>query len=133
MRSYSSIKQLNAMNFVRLCHVAFIASGWVVLLSPLTPCKAFVPRPEATKPILAELHLKSTVSENFSFSKPSGQSEDSEYSTDDDEEDVYHRRIVHFELDSEKVQERDEETTAEIASTPKFGWDHHDFTQSVDP
>mmetsp|Transcript_14213 Transcript_14213/g.30872 ORF Transcript_14213/g.30872 Transcript_14213/m.30872 type:complete len:123 (+) Transcript_14213:174-542(+) len=88
-------------------HVVFITIGWVVLLAPMT-CTSFVVRPEPVPLINTELSMKRTVTERFSFSKRSNNSENMEFTTDDndDEEALYHRRIVHFELDSEKTQEK---------------------------
>mmetsp|Transcript_22087 Transcript_22087/g.47411 ORF Transcript_22087/g.47411 Transcript_22087/m.47411 type:complete len:122 (-) Transcript_22087:134-499(-) len=121
------------MTFVRSLYVAFVAIGWVVLLEPPMPCEAFVARPQAIKPFTTQLDLKRTVSDRLSFSKRSKpkQSENAEY-----EEDVYHRRIVHFEVNSERTDKKNgsqpiTETTSD--QTRKFGWDHRDFARSVDP
>ena len=74
----------------------------------------------------------------------------SEHNTEhiaEDDEDVYHRRIVHFELSSEHTHAtsnndntqsmrkyRNESSSNAIASeNRRFGWDHRDFMQSVDP
>jgi len=83
---------------------------------------------------LSLFHVHQTVPETFSFSKKATDgSPELEYIKDDDgDDDVYHRRIVHF---SEKIEEKDNQA---MRSTPpdqtrKFGWDHHDFARSVDP
>mmetsp|Transcript_20656 Transcript_20656/g.37079 ORF Transcript_20656/g.37079 Transcript_20656/m.37079 type:complete len:126 (+) Transcript_20656:198-575(+) len=125
------------MTFIRFCHVASIAIGVVALITPsMMSCEAFAPSADTTRPITTELHLKRTVSQRFPFSKRSNQSENIEISPDVEEEEVYHRRIVHFELDSQKTHEKSRQTTTTRTTSNKsrrFGWDHHNFARSVDP
>mmetsp|Transcript_34926 Transcript_34926/g.75412 ORF Transcript_34926/g.75412 Transcript_34926/m.75412 type:complete len:126 (-) Transcript_34926:160-537(-) len=125
------------MTFVRFCYVASIAFGVVALLAPsMISCEAFAPTADTTTPITTELHLKRTVPQRFSFSKRSNQSENIEISPDGEEEEVYHRRIVHFELDSQKTHDKSGQTTTTGTTSNKakrFEWDHHNFARSVDP
>ena len=63
----------------------------------------------------------------------------------EDDEDVYHRRIVHFELSSEHTHATSNDNTQTMrkyrsrsssnvgSENRRFGWDHRDFMQSVDP
>mmetsp|Transcript_22586 Transcript_22586/g.40414 ORF Transcript_22586/g.40414 Transcript_22586/m.40414 type:complete len:128 (+) Transcript_22586:99-482(+) len=127
------------MTFARSCPVVFIAVGWVVLLAPsMLSCEAFAIRRVSMKPIATatELHLKRTVSERFSFGKRSNKSENVEYRTDNGEKEVYHLRTVHFELNSEKTHEKNDQMTTEKTSYRTrnnfLGRDNR-FARSVDP
>jgi len=64
----------------------------------------------------------------------------------EDNEEVYHRRIVHFELSSEHTHATINDTNTQTmrkyrsrsssnvgSENRRFGWDHRDFMQSVDP
>ena len=83
------------------------------------------------------LALLISVPQKFSFSKQTTASRHVEYHTeDDDEEDIYHLRIVHFEhgkkseeIDSRKYRNK----SSSDGNRWKFGWDHREFMQSVEP
>eukprot|EP01083_Nonionella_stella_P022754 62914_1 len=120
------------MGFVRF----FIAISLVVSLTSI-PSEAFVARLQPTRLIATELHLKRAVTDRYSFTKKATDGiQDFDQSAEDDEE-VYHRRIVHF---SEKSHEKDDQITTrkyrDKRSTDKtrsFGWDHRGFARSIDP
>lgn len=83
------------------------------------------------------LALLISVPQKFSFSKQTKASRHVEYHTEeDDEEDIYHLRIVHFEhekkneeIDSRKYRNK----SSSDGNGRKFGWDHREFMQSVEP
>ena len=75
----------------------------------------------------------------ISFNNSSNESENGDHSTAD--EFVYHRRIVHFELDHEKahkqidqIDTRKYRTEASPDRTRHFEWaDHRSFARTFDP
>ena len=84
------------------------------------------------------------VPTRFPF-RPNKSESHNEHIVEDDEE-VYHRRIVHFELSSEHTHatssntntqmrkyRRESSSNAIASENRRFGWDHRDFMQSVDP
>ena len=79
------------------------------------------------------------VPKRISFNNRSNESENGDHSTAD--EFVYHRRIVHFELDHEKahkqidqIDTRKYRTDASPDRTRHFEWaDHRSFAQTFDP
>ena len=88
--------------------------------------------------------LQYIVPTRFPF-RPSHSESHNEHIAEDDEE-VYHRRIVHFELSSEHTHAttnntntqsmrkyRNESSSNVGSENRRFGWDHRDFMQSVDP
>lgn len=86
--------------------------------------------------ISTDLSMKRTVTNRFSFSKWTNNSKDTEFSAEDDHEEVYHRRVVHFEHECENTQE-EKKGRNKAASSPnrtrRFEWNHHDFAKAIDP
>eukprot|EP01083_Nonionella_stella_P016397 45782_1 len=115
---------------------------WAVVLSSTAVLSdAFISRPTSMQSIRTKLYLKITVPTRFPF-RPNNSEHHNEHVAEDDEE-VYHRRIVHFELSSEHTHAtssnnaqpmrkyRNESSSSN--ENRRFGWDHCDFMQSVDP
>mmetsp|Transcript_37214 Transcript_37214/g.63308 ORF Transcript_37214/g.63308 Transcript_37214/m.63308 type:complete len:118 (-) Transcript_37214:1519-1872(-) len=117
------------MTFTRF-HLVFIGIGWATLLG--MTCEAFVPSAPTKR--ITELNLKRTVSDRVSFGKRSNKTENAEHRNEEDDE-AYHRRIVHFELNSDKIHKKDGPMAADVTSdrTRTFGWDHRDFARTADP
>lgn len=72
------------------------------------------------------------VSKQISFSKKGTTSKhESTYNQDNDEfdEDIFHRRIVHF----EKVNGGEEKDAGKKSSKKFGGWNHRQFAKSIDP
>ena len=86
------------------------------------------------------------VPTRFPF-RPNKSDHHNEHIAEDNEEEVYHRRIVHFELSSDHTHAttsndniqtmrkyRSGSSSSNVGSeNRRFGWDHRDFMQSVDP
>ena len=70
------------------------------------------------------------VSKQISFSKKAITPNHDTTSNQDDEQDVFHRRIVHFEHHTKNENEGD----GNRHSKKQFGgWNHREFAKSIDP